>query len=204
MILWSFEYMQCSDFYRISLPAVAMTLVSSNMSNWSLLIRHHQAFHASYSASPAAAYCSGDGLQVPAWMPKAPYKDIFFTQWESMSTPYPYEPARGILKAQPLGEKHWGAWSGEDSLASYGWLQSQPWSGGIESIKQNHLSWKKPLMVIQSSFPAMNRDTHSSMRSSEPRPAWPLVSPGMGYCHLSGQSVPVHLWSKFMNFILKY
>ena len=99
-----------------------------------------------------------------------------------MSTPYPYEPARGILKAQPLGEKHWGAWSGEDSLENYGWLQSQPWGGGIESIKQNHLSWKKPLMVIQSSFPAMNRDTHSSMRSSEPCPAWPLVTPVYKKC----------------------
>jgi len=35
--------------------------------------------------------------------------------------------------------------------------------------------------------PAMNRDTYSSIRYSEPRPAWLWVSPRMGH--------PLHLWT---------
>lgn len=71
-------YMQPIEFHRISLthlPAVAMTLVSSNMSSSSLLIHQQQALCASCSAC-SAARCSRGGLQVPARIPGAPYKDI--------------------------------------------------------------------------------------------------------------------------------
>lgn len=74
----SFAYMQSSEVNRISLtclPAVAMALVSSNMSSRSLLISHRRAFRASYSAHSAAACgssCSGEGLRVPAQVSKAP------------------------------------------------------------------------------------------------------------------------------------
>ena len=36
---------------------------------------------------------------------------------------------------------------------------------------QNHLGWKGPLKLILSNSPALNRDTHSSTRCSEPHPA---------------------------------
>jgi len=59
-------------------------------------------------------------------------------------------------------------------------------------------SWKGPLKAIWSNSPAMNRDTYSSIRSSEPRPTWPWLSAGMGHHHLSGQPgpVPIHSYCK--------
>lgn len=75
----SFAYMQSGEVNRISppcLPAVAMALVSSNMSSGSLLISHRRAFRASYSAPAAAAprgrSRTGGALWVPAQVSKAP------------------------------------------------------------------------------------------------------------------------------------
>jgi len=41
--------------------------------------------------------------------------------------------------------------------------------------------WKGPLRAIWSNSPAVNRETHSFIRCSEPHPAWPRVTAGMGH-----------------------
>ena len=48
------------------------------------------------------------------------------------------------------------------------------------------MSWKEPLKDILSNSPAMNGDTYSYTRCSEPRPASPSLSPGMDIHQLSG------------------
>jgi len=63
------------------------------------------------------------------------------------------------------------------------WFQSPVWFIG----SLDHLNWKGPLKVIWSNSPAMNRDTYSSIRCSEPHPTWPWASPGMEHSP--------HLWA---------
>ena len=49
---------------------------------------------------------------------------------------------------------------------------------GLQSIEShNHWSWQFKGHLVQ--HPALNRDTYSSIRCSEPAPAWPSVFPGM-------------------------
>ena len=72
------------------------------------------------------------------------------------------------------------------AASAHGWhTQRHPWlkvtwvkSGPYIHRIIEFLSWKKPLTAVQSSSPAMNRDTHSSIRWSEPHPAWPWLPPG--------------------------
>lgn len=51
---------------------------------------------------------------------------------------------------------------------------------------QNRLSWKEALKVIQSNSPEMNRDTHSSIKRSEPLSRHLKCPQGWGIHHLSG------------------
>ena len=46
---------------------------------------------------------------------------------------------------------------------------------------QKCLLWKGPLRANWSNSPAMNRHTYILIRCSEPHPAWPWVSAGMGH-----------------------
>jgi len=52
-----------------------------------------------------------------------------------------------------------------------GWLLPHRDLLEIIELSQNHLSWKEPLKAIWSNSPAMNRDTHSSIRVLRAPPA---------------------------------
>ena len=107
------------------------------------------------------------------WAPKLP-EDFLFPILPSQEMRPPVPPASGWLMDCTNAPAFW-VW--------------QSWSQFIESY--NHLIWKELLKTIWSNSPAVNRLTYSSIRCSEPHPAWHWVSAGMGH--------PSPLWAICSN-----
>ena len=118
------------------------------------------------------------------------YSISYFPIWPTSCPQTPPQPPAYIIKSLRL-EKTSKIIKSNGPPTTIQYPSCQDWTWSMDYTDAGSLELEGSPKGHQSNPPATSRDTYSSIRCSEPHPAWPWVSPGMGHHHLSVQPVPV-------------